>query len=72
MVRGSYDGTAMVWDVECGETILKIKTWQDSTMIATGGDHQKNDVIKIWTPMQEISQLASFEGQCMENVVPNH
>jgi len=58
ILSGSYDGTAMVWDAESGNTILAIKTGHrvvysaiyspDETMIASGGRSEENGFIKIW------------------------
>jgi WD40 repeat protein len=56
IASGSWDGTARVWDVQSGQTILTIKTGQgwvnavmyspDSAKLATGGDPE--DAVKIW------------------------
>jgi WD40 repeat protein len=56
VASGSWDGTARVWDVNTGETILTIKTghqWArvvmyspDSSKLATGGDRE--NAVKIW------------------------
>jgi WD40 repeat protein len=58
--RSDTDGTARVWDVESGKTVLEIKTspswWigavtysPDATMIATiNGDESKKEFISIW------------------------
>jgi len=58
VLSGSLDGTTRGWDVETGNTILEINTgleWvhtatfsPDSTLIATGGNSNKGDFIKIW------------------------
>jgi len=55
---GSLDGTARVWDVETGNTVLEINTGipevytaifsPDWTLIATGGYSSKDEFIKIW------------------------
>jgi len=58
-MSGSNDGTARVWDVESGKTVLAIETGfkevqvvicsPDMTMIATGGDSKDlKEFIKIW------------------------
>ncbi|KAG2153033.1 WD40-repeat-containing domain protein [Suillus bovinus] len=56
LLSGSWDGTARVWDVESGKTVLTIETghnWvnaviysPDATKIATGGDNE--NAIQIW------------------------
>jgi WD40 repeat protein len=57
-VSGAWDdGTARVWDVESGKTVLAIETGlslveaviysPDTTMIATGGDSEE-EFLKIW------------------------
>ncbi|KIK45777.1 hypothetical protein CY34DRAFT_496524 [Suillus luteus UH-Slu-Lm8-n1] len=56
VVSGSWDGTARVWDVKKGKTVLAIETgyvwvWAviyspDSSKFATGGD--KDNAVKIW------------------------
>jgi len=53
---GSWDGTARVWDVKSGKTVLTIKTGHEwvnaviyspnATKIATGGRNE--DALKIW------------------------
>ena len=55
-MSGSYDGTARVWDVESGKTVLAVETGYkivisviyspDTKKIATGGCHEAE--IKIW------------------------
>jgi len=57
-LSGSWDGTARLWDVETGNTILEINTGlnevytatfsPDSTLIATGGYSSVDERIKIW------------------------
>jgi WD40 repeat protein len=58
-MSGSNDGTARVWDVESGKTVLAIETGlskveaviysPDMTMIATGGECEDlKEFIKIW------------------------
>jgi WD40 repeat protein len=57
VVSGGSDGTTRVWDVKSGKTILVIKTGlsrvhavmysPDTTVIATGGDSNKNEFISI-------------------------
>ena len=60
-LSGSEDGTARVWDVETGNTILEINVLNtglfyvctatfspDSTLIATGGWSSDDERIKIW------------------------
>jgi WD40 repeat protein len=60
VVSGTYgDGTARVWDVESGKTVLAIETGlshveaviysPDTTMIATGGyKREEEEYLKIW------------------------
>jgi WD40 repeat protein len=58
VVSGSEDGTARVWDVENGRTVLAIETRfrevaavsysPDTTMIATGGENEQKEFLKIW------------------------
>jgi WD40 repeat protein len=58
VVSGYFDETARVWDVESGKTLLEIKTglsWvqsaiysPDAAIIATGGDSEEQEFIKIW------------------------
>jgi WD40 repeat protein len=57
-LSGSWDGTAIVWNVKTGETILEIKTGHecvhtvkyspDNTQIATGGYNVDDYAAKIW------------------------
>ncbi|KAG2032336.1 WD40-repeat-containing domain protein [Suillus americanus] len=56
VVSGSWDGTARIWNVKSGQTVLMIETghnWvyavmysPDSSKIATGGDEE--NAVKIW------------------------
>jgi WD40 repeat protein len=56
VVSGSWDGTARIWNVKSGQTVLIIETghnWvyavmysPDSSKIATGGDEE--NAVKIW------------------------
>ena len=59
VISGSMDGTARVWDVESGKTVLAIETGlseveaviysPDMTMIATGGKSEDlKEFMKIW------------------------